>query len=171
MRSVSLIESIVAICGEENSGKTKTVKTLIGVALNQRRLRNNQKKVRLKGKDIYVDIVISLGEEQKKNTVVEIIAYLEKLIKRINKAFPTTAITLTLMFSIRERKGKEVITEPIKWLRQKFPNKVFIVYLRLENPDVFAENLMQEIPAHFAIASIENYPEQANKLREFIEGS
>jgi len=171
VRSVSVIESVVAICGEENSGKTKTVKTLIGVPLNQRRLRNNQKKVRLKGRDIYVDIVISLGEEQKKNTVQEIIAYLEKLIKRINNEFPSTVITLILIFSIRERKGKEVIAEPIKWLRQKFPNNVFIVYLRLEDASAFAENLMQEIPAHHKIDSVENYPKQANKLREFIEGS
>lgn len=167
MRSAVLIESVIAVCGEENSGKTKTVKTLFGIDLTLRgKVSDNKKKVRLSGKDIYCPVFISLGEEQKKETVKEIIDFLNEVIDKLNKTFTTSKIVLILIFSIRERKGKEVTIEPINWLKARFT--VFPIYLKLKDSSKFADDLMAEI-GYKEIKSRQAYSEQAKELREFIE--
>jgi hypothetical protein len=165
-----LIESVIAICGEQNSGKTKTVKTLFGIDLKLRgRVAESKKKLRLSGKDIYCEIFISLGEEQDKDTIKEIIDFIILVIDKVTKKFPASRINLILIFSIREEKGKEVIIEPIKWLRGKFT--LFPIYLKLKDSSKFADSLMTEIDGYKVIESREDYPEQAKELREFIEKS
>ena len=156
-----MTKKIVLLCGERDSGKTKTLRELFNLRSYQRigRITINNK----------IICVVGLGSPQEKEEfchVKDVKDNIKKRIKYCERQFGNDFV-LVIPFSIyKKRDGRtneNCIIKPIEWLKSLY--SVHIIYLRIVN---YADLIMEKITTN-EIRSRRDYIRQAEELKQFIK--
>lgn len=166
------MKTIVLLCGDRNSGKTKTLKTFFGVSDIKRLKPMQLLETTVKRKRVYA---VGLTSPQE---LANDFCNVEKVDKRINKRLEKCELNsqgrdyvLIIPFTLFVKNGnvnERCIIEPIELLRSKGYN-VVSVYLRKATSTFLHlfDALMNKIKAT-TIESSEDYDRQAEELKKLI---
>jgi hypothetical protein len=168
------MKTILLLCGANEVGKTKTLKTLFGVSLTQRLKPMQLLKRKINGKIAYA---VSLSSPQELSPFCNVEEVKRKIDKRIDiceKASEGQEYVLVIPFGIYQGKGKngeinvKCIIEPIISTKAK-GFKAIPIYLRKETSQVIhlIDGLMKSISKH-QIDSDKDYARQARELLNII---
>jgi len=168
------MKNIVLLCGANEAGKTKTLKTLFGVSLTQRLRPNQLLERKINGKTVYAVSLCSPQELSSFCNVEEVKKRIDKRIDICEKASQGQEYVLILPFGIYQSKGKygeinvKCVVEPIISIKAKGFRAVPI-YLRKEKSKIvhLVDKLMENMSKH-RIDSNEDYERQAKEILRII---
>lgn len=155
-----MVRTVVALCGEQNSGKSHTLRRLF-------RLRGLPAtgSIRIGKRIVCVRGVSSPQEQEEFCQYRDVQDNIKERTDYCDGEFGKS-YTLVIPFTI-QKKGRKTnercIVKPIKWLKKR-GFRVFIIYLRKLN---YADIMMGKITKN-EIKSDENYRRQARELKRFI---
>ncbi|UCC33638.1 MAG: hypothetical protein JSW53_01130 [Candidatus Bathyarchaeota archaeon] len=167
------METIVILCGVNESGKSKTLKKFFGVS-HLPRLRPMQLLERtLNGMKVYA---VSLNSPQELRNFCDEEGVIDSIRKRITKCRQSSKgqqYTLTIPFgvygAVKGKLNEDCILKPIEWLLDHARARVHVIYLQKRSArglglvEAFMKQLTQNV-----IESTEDYDRQSEELEDFI---
>ena len=155
-----MVKRILILCGERNSGKTKTLRKLFGVSS-----RKQIASIRIDGKIVCIKYFGSPQELKDFCHVKKVIENIKERLTYAKRNFNNNFILVIPFTLIRKgnRTNEDCIVKPIKWLRTRYTTH--IIYLRKIN---YADVIMERL-ARSEIKSTEDYIRQSNQLKEIIK--